>query len=96
MDCAGNWWPTPARESDMTSDLFFQKPMRAEVTEAWLAGNQAKRLAYEEQRRRHTRPWHGKDEPEPEPEDPGPGTGVGTRKPSRGKIHDKRQGSFDV
>lgn len=34
--------------------------------------------------------------PEPEPENPGATTGGRTLKPSRGKIHDKRQGSYEV
>lgn len=37
----------------MTDDPAAPKPVRAEVTEAWLVENRAKRLIYEEQRRRH-------------------------------------------
>lgn len=78
----------------MADDPVSLKPPRAEVTEAWLAGNRAKRLAYEEQRRRHNRPWQ--TEEEPEPEDAGAATGGRARKPARGKIHDTRQDRFDV
>ncbi len=80
----------------MTDNPASPKLVRVEVTEAWLAENRAKRLAYEGQRRRHTRPWHTGEEPEPEPEDSGAATSGRARKPARGKIHDKRQGRFDV
>ena len=80
----------------MTDDPAAPRPARAEVTNEWLAENQARRLAYEEQRRRHMREWLRRGEPEPEPENAEPITGGQARKPARGKIHDKRQGSFDL
>lgn len=80
----------------MTDDPVAPKPTRAEVTNEWLVENRAKRMAYEEQRRRHMREWLRRGEPEPEPESVEPVAGGQARKPARGKIHDKRQGSFDL
>lgn len=78
----------------MTDDLATPRPARAEVTSEWLVENRARRLAYEEQRRRHMREWLRRGEPEPEtPEIIKSGQ---ARKPARGRIHDKRQSSFDV
>ncbi len=77
------------------------KPPVTKATAAQLAEDRAKRLAYEDQRRRYMRAWHRQlaglaDEPEGEPErtqEPQPGK---RRSRARGKIHDKRQGSFEV
>ena len=80
----------------MTDNPAEPTPARAEVTEAWLAENRARRLAYEEQRRRHMREWLRRGEPEPEPESVEHVAGGQARKPARGKIHDRRQGSFDL
>ena len=81
----------------MTDDPISAQPSRAEVTEAWLAENRAKRLHYEEQRRRHAQEWSRRGEPDPGPDSPDPAVPSGrTRKPSRGPIHDKRQGRFDL
>lgn len=83
-------------------------PVRSTATAAELAEGRAKRLAYEAQRRRYTTAWHRRlaglaDEPE---EEPGEGAGgadvVQTAQPDKrrtragGKVHDPRQGSFEV
>lgn len=89
--------PYEPRRMDMTDEPIAPKPARAEVTEAWLAENRAKRLAYEAQRWRHAQGWLRRGEPDPEPESPDPAAASGrARKPPRGKIHDKRQGRLDL
>ena len=76
----------------MSDDPASPKPARVKVTQAWLAQNRAKRLAYEKHRRDHVRAWFRRGEPD----DPEPAPGGRARKPSSGKVHDKRQGSLDV
>ncbi len=84
------------------SDEPPSKPPLTKPTAAQLADDQAKRTAYEEQRRRHMRAWHRRlaglpDEPEETPEqaqEPQPGKKRGSR--ARGMIHDPRQRRFDV
>lgn len=77
------------------------RPPLTKPTAAQLAEDRAKRLAYEEQRRRYTQAWHRRlaglaDEPDDEPEQAqGPQPGK-CRSRARGKIHDTRQGSFEV
>ena len=74
------------------------RPAPVRPTAAWLAEQRAKRLAYEEGRRRYTRAWHRGSEAEEEPDAAAEQAAGGTRgrRPSRGRIHDKRQGSFEV
>jgi len=77
------------------------QPPLTKATAAQLAEGQAKRLAYEEQRRRYTQAWHRRlagleDEPDVEPEqaqEPQPGK---RRSRTRRMIHDPRQRKFDV
>lgn len=78
----------------MSDDPASPKPARVKVTQAWLAQNRAKRLAYEEQRRDHVRDWFRRGEPDDT--DPASGPGGRARKPASGKVHDKRQGSLDL
>jgi hypothetical protein len=61
-------------------------PVRVEVTAQFLAENQAKRRAYEERRRMWTAAFHPA-RPRAQPLSSGR---------SRGKIHDPRQGKFDL
>lgn len=68
-------------------------PGQVEVSDAWLAANAAKRLAYEEGRRRHVRAWHRTGEPDTEAAETAPDVRVRT---PRGRIHDKRQASLDL
>ncbi|MDQ2802290.1 MAG: hypothetical protein M3Y41_06275 [Pseudomonadota bacterium] len=73
------------------------RPPPVRPTAAWLAEQRAKRLAYEDQRRRHAQAWHRGSEPEEEPDPSGQTLGGGRgRRPSRGRIHDARQGKLDV
>lgn len=76
----------------MNDDPASPKPARVKVTQAWLAQNRAKRLAYEEQRRQHVRAWFRRGEPD----DAEPTPAGRARKPSGGKVHDKRQGTFEL
>ena len=81
----------------MSDDSASAKPARVQVTQVWLAQNRAKRLAYEEHRRNHARSWFRRgepDEPEPSPGEPLPSGRA--RRSSGGKVHDKRQSSFDL
>ena len=72
------------------------RPPLVRPTAAWLAEQRAKRLAYEDQRRRYTQAWHRGGESDEEPEVPEQAPGRHGRRTARGKIHDKRQGSFEV
>jgi hypothetical protein len=84
------------------SDEPPPKPPLTKPTAAQLAEGRAKRLAYEEQRRRYTQTWRRQladlpDEPEEAPEqaqEPQPGKKRGSR--ARSMIHDPRQRRFDV
>ncbi len=85
----------------MSEDVPPPKPPLTKATAAHLAEGQAKRLAYEEQRRRYMQAWHRRlaglaDEPEEAleraQEEPQRGK---RRSRARGKIHDERQETFD-
>lgn len=98
----------------MTDDdpLLPLKPPLIRPTATQLAEDRAKRLAYEDQRRRYTNAWHRRlagleDDPESAEEKPTPEpTGLpesaqqrdGKRRPSRarGRIHNPLQGSLDL
>lgn len=79
------------------SDDPASAPARVRVTQVWLTQNRAKRLAYEEHRRDHARSWFRRGEPdEAEPSPGDPPSGGRARRSSGGKVHDKRQGNFDL
>ena len=88
----------------MSDESPSSSPPAKKATAAQLAEGRAKRLAYEDQRRRHTQAWHRRltglaDEPESETEE-APARGKPeqgkSRSRARGKLHDSRQGSFEV
>ncbi len=88
----------------MSDDAPFSRPPATKATAAQLAEGRVKRLAYEDQRRRHTQAWHRRlaglaDEPESEPDAAPTASELQQGKPrprARGKLHDSRQGSFEV
>jgi hypothetical protein len=70
----------------MTDSPFKPSPDRADVTAQWIAENLAKQRAYEISRRMWTANFLPSD-PKAQPV---------SRSRHRGKIHDPRQGKFDL
>jgi hypothetical protein len=70
----------------MTDSPYKPQIVRIEVTAQWLAEGAAKQRAYEASRRMWTSAFQPSD-PRAQP---------ATRSRSRGKIHDPRQGKFDL
>jgi hypothetical protein len=82
---------------DVTDNPMSASPPRTAPTAEWLAEQNARNQAYEGSRRQHIRAWFHHGEPDPDPQGTAElAAGTPARKPARGKIHDKRQGSLDV
>jgi hypothetical protein len=77
---------TSSRCAVMTDNPYKAPIVRVEVTTQWLAENAAKQRAYEIGRRLWTAPFQPSDT-RAQP---------ATRSRSRGRIHDPRQGKFDL
>ena len=70
----------------MSDSSYKPQVVRVEVTAKWLADNAAKQRAHEIDRRMWTAAFQPSD-PRAQP---------ATRSRNRGKIHDPRQGKFDL
>jgi hypothetical protein len=77
---------TSSRDAVMTDSPYKPQIPRVEVTAQWIAENAAKQRAYEISRRMWTAPFQPSN-PRAQP---------AARSRSRGKIHDPRQGRFDL
>ena len=71
----------------MTDNDGIKPPARVEVTARFLADNQQKRLAYAARRKVWTAAFGGASKPRAQ---------TLSIKPARGRIHDPRQGSFEL